>query len=96
MDIESQRKGLKTAPQRRRNRNRPAKADPGNGSSPARKAPLLPNGSILWLTAVVGAAGIAILTTAALQWQNEDLALLGTLAALAFVAERFDISLFGG
>lgn len=47
------------------------------------------------LVAAVAAAGAAVLAAGALQWQNEDLFLLGTLAALTVAAERADVSLFG-
>ncbi len=49
---------------------------------------------VLIFVFLVIAAGAAVLTTAALQWDGDDLALLGTLAGFAILAERFDIRLF--
>lgn len=45
------------------------------------------------LIAAVAAAGAAIIAAATLQWNDENLGLLATLAAFAVIAERFDIRL---
>lgn len=88
MHVESKRTGLRTANHSRQAPSR--RADSGSS-----RTLLLPKGSVLSLIAVAGAGGIAVLAAAAFQWQGEDLALLGALAALALAAERFDIGLFG-
>ena len=88
MHVESPPQELRPARHNRRAPTPPSDAGPS-------AAPLLPKGSVLLLIAAVAVGGLAVLAAAALQWQREDLALIGALAALALAAERFDIGLFG-
>ncbi len=48
---------------------------------------------VVFLIAAVAAAGAAIVAAAIVQWDDENLALLATLATFAVAAERFDIRL---
>lgn len=50
---------------------------------------------LAWLVAIVTAAAVALLAVAALQWNDEELVLLGALAGLAIVSEVLDFAPFG-
>ncbi len=50
---------------------------------------------LAWLIASVVAASVGLLAVAVLQWNDEDLVLLGALAGLALVSEVLDFSPFG-
>lgn len=50
---------------------------------------------LAWLVAIVVAASVGLLAVAALQWNDEDLVLLGALVGLALVSEVLDFAPFG-
>lgn len=51
--------------------------------------------ALAWLVAPVTATAVVLLAVAAFQWRDEDLLLLGTLAALTVLSELLDFAPFG-